>query len=148
MKKVRLKEQLHHMLQRGVQDNYLETADSLMDVGDPEAIIAALLQFTFGDELDEKSYSDIDNTAVDKKGKTRLFIKKGKRDGFSKKKLVDLIVTQCGIPFGNIRDVQMMDKFSFLTLPFHDAESVLTFFKKNKKSRLVVQKASNKKKKN
>ncbi|MCZ6528481.1 MAG: DbpA RNA binding domain-containing protein, partial [Candidatus Dadabacteria bacterium] len=45
------------------------------------------------------------------------------------------IQNKCGIKSKKIRDVQILEKFSFVTLPFHDAEILLSYFKGRKKSK-------------
>ncbi|MGA1868938.1 MAG: DbpA RNA binding domain-containing protein [bacterium] len=37
---------------------------------------------------------------------------------------------KCGISKGKIRNIQILDKFSFITLPFHEAELLLVHFKR------------------
>ncbi len=96
-------------------------------------IIASLLQHTFRDELDEKSYSEIGEAVVDLKGKTRLFVTKGKQHKLTPKKLVEFIRNKCGISSDKINDIRIHDKFSFVTLPFHEAEVLLSYFKERKK---------------
>ncbi len=105
----------------------------LLEINEPADILAALLQYSFQDELSEKSYAEIEDAVVDTKGKTRLFVKQGKRDGLTRKKLVDFISNKRGIASGKIGDIQILDKFSFITLPFHEAETLLSYFKKHKR---------------
>ena len=90
---------------------------------------------------------EINNTYVDNKGKTRLFVTHGKRDGLNAKKLVELIKNICNIRGEKIRDIQILDNFSFVTLPFHEAEILLSHFKnRNQRKGLFVTKAKQKKK--
>jgi ATP-dependent RNA helicase DeaD len=46
--------------------------------------------------------------------------------------MIDFVRDKCGVKSGNVRDIQILDKFSFLTLSFHDAEILLSHFKKRK----------------
>ncbi len=110
---------------------YALSAELLKDNA-PEDIVAALVEYVFEDELHEANYAPIRDVKVDTKGKTRLFIQQGKKDGLSPKKLVSLIEKKCGFSSRLIRDVRVLEKFSFITLPFHEAEVVLSFFKKRK----------------
>ena len=115
----------------------------LLESNKPEDILAALLQHYLQGELDEKKYTEIkDVVAVDTKGKTRLFVKQGKMDGLTPVKLMSIIQDKCDIASGKIRDIKILDKFSFVTLPFNEAEKVLTYFKKRTKgSNLYIAKA-------
>jgi len=120
----------------------MDLSRDLLEQTDPEDILGALLQHSFEGELDTKSYSKINETVVDKKGKTRLFVTHGKKDGLTRKKLVQFIQRKTNIQGGNIEDIKILETFSFITLPFNDAETVLASFKKSKKrSDLVIQKA-------
>jgi ATP-dependent RNA helicase DeaD len=105
----------------------------LLEINEPEDILAALLQYSLKDELNEKSYTEIQDAVVDTKGKTRLFVTQGKHDGLTRGKLVDFIKDKCSITSEKIRDIQILDKFSFVTLPFHDAEILLSYFIRRKR---------------
>lgn len=65
--------------------------------------------------------------SVGQEGTTRLFIAKGKLDGFNKKKAIELItgVAGKGVSIGAIT---IHDKFSFVNVPFHVAGVVLKSF--------------------
>lgn len=132
-KKTRIKMALQRAANEPLKDEYMDLAAALLEQNEPANMLAALLQYTFQDELDEKSYKEIRPAGVDMKGRTRLHITKGKWDGLTAKKLAAFINDRCGIPLEKIRDIQLLDKFSFVTLPFHEAEIVLEYFKKKKK---------------
>ena len=72
---------------------------------------------------------------INKKGKTRLFVALGKIDGMNPKKLVDFIEKESGVLKDNIRDSKIFDKFSFITVPFEEAEVIIETFKKGKKGK-------------
>jgi len=137
-KKRRIKTSLEDVLASGLKAEYLAMSGELLDANDPEDMLAALLQYAFAGELDEKSYSDIDAGRVDTKGRTRLFVQQGKKDGLTRKKLIQVIKDKCRIRTDKIRDVQILDKFSFVSLPFHEAEKVLTYFKKRRAGLLIT----------
>ncbi|MFH1309699.1 MAG: DEAD/DEAH box helicase [Candidatus Omnitrophota bacterium] len=142
-KKLRIKTSLDNVIKSGLNNEYLDLSRDLLKQNPPEDILAALLQHSFGGELDAKSYSHINETVVDKKGKTRLFITQGKKDGLTRKKLLDFIQKKSNVSGKKIEDIKILDKFSFATLPFNEAEIVLASFKKGKKrSGIVIQKAN------
>jgi len=134
-KKQRIKAEFAGIIKSIPGETYLEMARELLIENDPVDTLAAILQYSFHEELDEKSYTEIEDVAVDVKGRSRLFVAKGKKDGLSPKKLVDFIKDKCGIREDKIRQVQILDKFSFVTLPFHEAEMVLEHFRKTKQGR-------------
>ena len=81
-------------------------------------------------------------TVVETAGKTRLFIAKGKKDKITKRKIVDFIVNKAGTPAELIEQVELYEKFSFVTVPFAEAEIILQKFKiESKGKRSVVEKA-------
>ncbi len=144
-KKLRIKSSIEEAITSGINNQCKELSQDLLEHNDPEDVIAALLQYSFEDELDAKSYSNIreNNSRVDIKGKTRLFVARGKKDGLTNKKLVDFITEKTKIHGKKIQDVKVMDKFSFITMPFNEAEVVLAAFKSKgkKRSGMVIQKA-------
>lgn len=133
-KKLRIKTDLEVIVKSPPRNEYLDMSRELLENNEPENILAALLQYSFLDELDEKSYVEIEEAVVDNKGKTRLFVTQGKKDGLTRNKLENFIKDKCGIKSGRIRDIHILEKFSFITLPFHEAEVILSYFKKGKKS--------------
>jgi ATP-dependent RNA helicase DeaD len=133
-KRTRITSELEDIIHTGLEPVYENMAEELLSRNHPVDILASLLQFTFADELNAKSYSDIrQREQVDMKGKTRLFVKKGKRDGLTNKKLVNFITSHCRIAPAKVKDVLVLDSFSFVTLPFHEAEIMLSLFRKAKR---------------
>jgi ATP-dependent RNA helicase DeaD len=146
-KKKRIQGELTEIIASEAPVVYTDLAQELLKIHQPEAVVAALLNYTFEDELDARSYTEISDVRrrgsdVDMQGKTRLFVRQGKDDGLSIKSLVNTITENCGIDGKRIRDVVIRDKFSFVTLPFNDAEIVLAYFKnRQRKGGLVISKA-------
>ena len=137
-KKEKLKSELRALLNEGNFESYIELAGELMNEGaDAQQLVAALLQYNFGDDLKEDNYRDLQqfNSSVDMKGITRLFVAKGKLDGMNPKALVDFLSRESGIEATQIKDVQVFDKFSFINVPFLEAEQLLAVFEKNKRSK-------------
>lgn len=132
-KKRRIKTVLQDIVSSTPGSEYFIMSEELLENNSPREILAALLQYSFQDELNETSYTEIEERIVDKKGKTRLFVAKGKKDNLTRKKLEEFIISKCNISAGQIRDVEIMDSFSFVTLPFNEAEMLLSLFKKGAK---------------
>jgi ATP-dependent RNA helicase DeaD len=133
MKKRKIRNDLEYIVGLQPRGEYVTMSGELLNTYAPEDIVAALLQYSFHDELDEKSYTEIEDAIVDTKGKTRLFVTQGKKDNLTQKKLADFIKDKCKIPGIKIRDIQILDKFSFVTLPFNEAELLLSHFKKRRR---------------
>ena len=62
-------------------------------------------------------------------GTTRLFVAKGRQDDFTARSLVELITSETSIPGKRLDSVQIFDQFSFVTVPFEDAEEIILAFK-------------------
>jgi len=135
IKKERIQYDLEHIINSESQPEYAEMARDLLKGKDPEQILGAILQYSFQEELDEKNYVEIADAVVNLKGKTRLFVAQGKMDGLTPKKLIDIIKDKCNISSEKINQIQILEKFSFVNLPFNEAEILLEHFKKNKKGR-------------
>jgi ATP-dependent RNA helicase DeaD len=138
---------------------------------DAKTAISALLKLAFKDELNERSYNEINEYSknkdyysddrgmsghrpigdqrrgyVDRKGTARLFIAKGRKDNLDPRGLVEFIQKQSGVDQRHIDDVKMFDDFSFFAVPFGDAEKVLQNFQKQSGSkRSLVTRAKEKK---
>jgi ATP-dependent RNA helicase DeaD len=132
-KKRRIKTVLQDLVASTPGSEYVIMSEELLESNTPQEILAALLQYSFQDELNETSYTEIEERVVDTKGKTRLFVAKGKKDSLTRKKLEEFILSKCNISVGKIRDIEIMDSFSFVTLPFNEAEMLLSLFKKGQK---------------
>lgn len=138
VKKDRVKNKIREIIADGGYEKFNQLAAEILKDSDPQKIIAALLRHSFQDALDESSYSEIRHVSVDKKGKTRLFVAKGIRAGMTKKKLVEYITEKTGVKGYAIDDVRVFDVFSFITVPFEDAQIILEIFKNKTNGRKPV----------
>jgi len=81
-------------------------------------ILAAILNYSFEEELNPDVYSEITEVGVkgkqlDQQGKARLFVALGKKDRSKPKKLVELIMSKVSVKSKHIVDMQVMDKFFY-----------------------------------
>jgi ATP-dependent RNA helicase DeaD len=90
--------------------------------------------------LNPESYNNISQISSKKEEVVRLFIALGKQSGINKKQLIDYIVKNTGISSKVISDITVLDKFSFITVPYREAEIILSVFKKRGR-RSIVSKA-------
>jgi ATP-dependent RNA helicase DeaD len=147
-KKMRIKSDLAEIVQSHLDNEYLKMSRELLDGYPAEEIVSALLQYSFQEELSASSYTEIEDAVVDSTGTTRLFVAQGKKDGLTPRKLISFIKEKCNIRSEKIKLIQILDKFSFVTLPFHEAEVLLSHFKKRKKgSAPFISEAKKRKKK-
>lgn len=145
IKRNRIMEELKFAVENGRFDYYKEMTSNLLEMASPEDVICALLKNAYKDELEAKNYGRIGKVQLEREGKTRLFIALGKDSGMNVKKLIAFIQNEVKIESRIIRDIKVLESFSFVTLPFKEAEMVLEAFKKKKKGRKsIVEKANQK----
>ncbi len=146
-KKTKIKARLEEIMKGTLKDEYRKMSQDLLSKNEPEDILAAVLQDSWGDQLDKNKYNQIKDQTIDLKGKTRLFVKRGKIDRLNKNKLRDVINNKCNIKQDRIQDIQIFERFSFISLPLPDAEKVLAYFGQKKgRSNLIIEKAKKKRK--
>ncbi len=147
-KKSRILSDVEEMTHSDPSKEFIRIARKLLEGNDPEQTIAAVLQYTFQDQLDPANYNEIRDVYPQIKGKTRLFVAKGKKDKMSKRDLVNFIRKKTKVEGHKIDDVQVQDSFSFITVPFKEAEQILKCFKQaNKGKRPLVEMAKERTKK-
>jgi ATP-dependent RNA helicase DeaD len=130
MKKAKIREDLQSIVTNQTYIDYLGMAENFLEVNSPEIALAALLRMAFKNQLEERNYPEIRGFKVDTKGTTRLFIALGKHDGMTPRKISSLIRKEINIPDNKIDDIGVYDDFSFVTVPFNDAEKILSIFSK------------------
>jgi ATP-dependent RNA helicase DeaD len=141
-KKKKIYDELASILEEDKVDaEYYNWAKSLLENNNPTEILATILNYCFEDELNPDAYGEIKEVRskgrqsdhrgqLDNHGKARLFVALGKKDKLSPKKLINLITGRIHIRPRKINDIQIMEKFSFVTLPFDKAEKIVDSFKK------------------
>lgn len=145
-KKIRLKNEIKEIMQSAGGSQYADFAKEMLAEGEPAKVLGAFIKYSFQDELNERSYTKIRDVSIDVKGTTRLFVARGKTDNMNPAKLVSMIEKNAQIDSRKIRDVRIFDKFSFITVPFEEAEIILRAFKEGKtSSRPIVERAKEKK---
>jgi ATP-dependent RNA helicase DeaD len=137
-KKNRIISLLKEGIEAGIRDHFREMAAELIQEAPEEDILAAVLQHAFKDELDESSYHEIRDVLVDKKGKTRLFVAQGRANGMTPQKMVNMIHKETGVWKNAIQEVQILDTFSFITVPFREAGVILEVFKKQGRGKIPL----------
>ena len=138
----KIDEDILSMAGKEIDSNYFNWAKKLQENKHPTEIIATILHYCFKDDLNPKNYGEMDESfkkrkSVDLKGKTRLFVALGKKDRLNPKMLVSLITKKVSIHENEISDVQVLDNFSFITVPFEKAEEMIASFKKRGQKQLI-----------
>jgi ATP-dependent RNA helicase DeaD len=143
VKKSNIEKGLKKVIEKGSKEEFEEWSVELLKDIPPNLLVSSVLQFAFGKFLKAKNYKEIgkkrsrfsDNKLMGDKGSTRLFIAKGKSSGTSKKSLINFIMTTVGTPRKLIDDVVVLPEYSFITVPFSEAEKILNKFKKDRVGR-------------
>jgi len=135
-KRSRVKAELESTIKAEEYGDCLEMSTKLLEEFPAEKILAALLKYAFKEQFDESMYAEISSSSyVDIKGKTRLFIAMGKVDGMTPDKLCEFMQGETGDSELKIRDAEIFPHFSFVTVPFAQAETLLEIFKNKTKGR-------------
>ncbi len=150
-KKKKICDDLSAVLKDKVDANYYDWANKLLEHNDPAEILAATLNYCFEEELNPDAYGEIKEVGaqgkqLDQQGKARLFVALGRKDKINARKLVELIMSRVSVKAKHISDIQVMEKFSFITVPFNDAEKIVVSFKEKGQKPLISHARKNEKK--
>jgi ATP-dependent RNA helicase DeaD len=115
-----------------IEKIYKSLANKILSSVESENALAALLKYTFHDDLDVTTFKEIDNVKPSIREATKLFIAKGKKDGMTKRSIVEFIVQKAKTREAKISNIEIYDTYSFITVPFREAEFILRAFKKEK----------------
>jgi ATP-dependent RNA helicase DeaD len=154
-KKKKIDGDIKIVLEEKIDNEYYNWAKALLADKHPTEIVAALLNYSFEDAISPESYGEIREVGaqgkkmdrqLDQQGKSRLFVALGKKDQMTPKKLVNQVLDKVKMKSKHIDDVQVLDSFSFITVPFEMAEKIIRAFNKgNGKKSLVTHAKSGRK---
>lgn len=122
--------------------SYEELADKLIEGRDPKQVLSSLLRHFYEDEFLPENYSEIEDVKVKIDDKTRLFIALGSKDGYNPGRLLDLLNKKAKTPGRKVKDIKIMDKYSFITVPLQEAEYIMRALNSKKDSKPLVEKAT------
>ncbi|MFI3266373.1 MAG: DEAD/DEAH box helicase [Rikenellaceae bacterium] len=125
IKKNKIKDDIIEIIDGDDYEKYLAMSQSLLELYSPEVALSAMMRLAFKNDLDENNYPEIRTINVDRRGTTRLFLSIGRTDGYDKRKMVAFLKRETGLSDAKIDDVKILDSFSFVTVPFQDAETVV-----------------------
>ena len=146
VKKNNIETSIKKMLEKGAREQFTKWTAELLKDNPPDLLVASILQYAFGESLRENNYKEIgrrkskfnDNKLMGERGSTRLFIAKGSKGGTTKKSLVNFIVKSVGTPGRLIEDIVVLNDYSFVTVPFQEAEKILRKFKRERVGRQAL----------
>jgi len=133
-KKRKIYDDLNTLLENEIDTTYFNWAKNLLEEKSPTEMLAALLNYCFEEEVNPDTYGEIKEIGskgrqLDQQGKARLFVALGKKDKMNPSKLIDLIMSRVSVNPKQIRDIMVMDNFSFINVPFEKAEEIVVSFK-------------------
>ncbi len=149
IKRNRLTGEIVDIMKQGRLEDFHDMAFGMLNKYPVEELVPALLKLIIQDRLDESQYTEMGrpSSSPDAGGKTRLLIGLGRSDGYTPKKMIDFIKEQTGLRDRFIDDLLLSDDFSFITVPFADAEKMVKLFEaKAKGGRPLIVKAKGGKK--
>jgi ATP-dependent RNA helicase DeaD len=134
-KRARIKNEIIELIKSGEAASYVDMAKEMLEGNNPEEVLAAMIRQSFKGELDEKNYNEIREVSVDRQGTSRLFVALGKVDNLTPAKLVTFIRQETSVDERKIDDVRIFENFSFITVPFNEAEIILEAFRQQSPGR-------------
>ena len=151
-KRRKVYDDLDAIIKGEMDEKFINWAKRLLSEREPIEVLSALLTYTFAEELNPSVYGDIADMSqpskpLEKHGKARLFVALGKKDRMNPRKLVKLITSRCSVNSRDINDIQVLDIFSFVTVPFIMAEEIVASFKEKGRKPLVTHVKKDKKRK-
>ncbi len=136
--------EIMNLLENDVDELYYQWAHGIIEKGfDPLQIAATLLHYCFDEKIDRNAYSEVqelttrEDAFLDKQGKTRLVVALGKKDNFNAKKIAQFIGEKASIKPNLIKNIEVTNTCSFITVPFERAEKIILSFQKKGKRPLV-----------
>lgn len=121
---------------------YDQLATELLEGRDPRQVLSSVLRHVYEDEFLPENYNEIENVKVKIDDKTRLFIALGSKDGYNAGRLLDLLNKKAKTPGRKVKDIKIMDKYSFITVPLQEAEFIIRALNSKKDSKPLVEKAN------
>ncbi|SKA77839.1 ATP-dependent RNA helicase DeaD [Paucidesulfovibrio gracilis DSM 16080] len=106
---------------------YHDLAREVLAEGDPEEILAGLLQRLYGKQLDPKAYREVRSIRKPghSGGRVRFRAAVGRAHGMTPRKFVDFVCQQAHIRPFKVQNVRISGKHSTFTVPERDGETVM-----------------------
>jgi len=124
-KKSRMLTRLEGIMEEETHATYQAMARDLIEEKDPAEVIAALLKNTFGDELVESSYREIDAVSQGNRGRADLVCALGRSHGMHPKAFVEFVTESANVKAWSIQHVRVLTNKTVFTVPAGDAEKII-----------------------
>lgn len=104
---------------------FYDLADEILVTLSPRDAVAALAAAAFAGDLDPRKYGEVREVSVDSAGTARLYIGLGKRDGVWPRDIAEAVKKLTGLPDRMVDLIEVLENFSFATVPFEAAEKAI-----------------------
>lgn len=101
-------------------------AETLCAGRNPEAVLASVLEYTYGKQLDRSRYGHITPLKNFNQGRQlRLYVQLGRRDGYTPRGIAEYFSRQLHIPQRMVDRIDMAEQFCLVSLPYQQAMDML-----------------------
>ncbi|GAB1432903.1 DEAD/DEAH box helicase [Spirochaetota bacterium] len=97
-------------------------ADGLLKLMEPRAALAALAAAAYASDLDPRRYGQVHEINLDDGNMARLYLGIGRVDGVWPKDVAALVKKLTGLPDRLVDDIEVLERFSFVSVPRDAAE--------------------------
>jgi len=107
-------------------------ADELLTLLPARDAMAALAVAAYSGDLDPRRYGEVRDVSVDSAAKARLYVGIGKQDGAWPKDVAAVVKRLTGLPDRLVDDIEVLERFSFASVPFEAAEKAIAEARKQR----------------
>ena len=118
-------DEITSMIKKVDTKHHLPLITELLNNHSAEKVIGALLERNKSGGVESSPKSQARGSAG---GQERVFIARGKMDKLDARGLIRYVEREIGSKLGDVKDIKICDKFSFMTLDAHEAHAVVDHF--------------------
>ncbi|MBN2874049.1 MAG: DEAD/DEAH box helicase [Spirochaetales bacterium] len=107
-------------------------ADELLAGLSARDALAALAAAAYSGDLDPRRYGEVRDVSVDSAATARLYVGIGKLDGAWPKDVAAVVKRLTGLPDRLVDDIEVLERFSFVSVPFEAAEKAIAEARKQR----------------
>lgn len=104
---------------------FYSLADELLEDLPARDALAALAAAAYAGDLDPRRYGEVRDVSVDSAATARLYVGLGKKDGVWPKDIAEIVKRLTGLPDRMVDDIEVLERFSFASVPFEAAEKAI-----------------------
>ena len=118
---------------KSASKDFVEFADRLCADQDPRAVVAALLEEQFGEQLDRSRYGNVNTfSGAPLSKQIRLYVSLGRRDGMGRPEIARFFGSLLHIPGRLVDRIEVTENFSLVSLPPDAAMRALDMTKRDR----------------